>query len=79
MQGRNIVRGLLDETKNLGRDRPAPSPSRCFEPVLYMCIFPLQEQCFPLGLRWACLSAALMVAVGAGVRCITDTPPYVKW
>ncbi|XP_078324118.1 solute carrier family 49 member 4 homolog isoform X2 [Crassostrea virginica] len=31
------------------------------------------------GLRWACLSAALMVAVGAGVRCITDTPPYVKW
>ncbi|XP_052721868.1 solute carrier family 49 member 4 homolog isoform X1 [Crassostrea angulata] len=31
------------------------------------------------GLRWACLSTAIMVAAGAGARCITDQPPYVKW
>ncbi|XP_061164418.1 solute carrier family 49 member 4 homolog [Saccostrea echinata] len=31
------------------------------------------------GLRWSCLSTAVMVALGAGVRCITDQPPYVTW
>lgn len=31
------------------------------------------------GLRWACVLSAFLVAVGAGVRCITDQPPYVTW
>lgn len=31
------------------------------------------------GLRWSCLSTGVMIALGAGVRCITDQPPYVKW
>ncbi|KAK3099920.1 hypothetical protein FSP39_011798 [Pinctada imbricata] len=31
------------------------------------------------GLRWACLIMAFLVALGSGIRCITDQPPYVKW
>ncbi|XP_048777520.1 solute carrier family 49 member 4-like isoform X2 [Ostrea edulis] len=31
------------------------------------------------GLRWACVGTAVMIAVGAGARCITDQPPYIKW
>ncbi|OWF43790.1 Disrupted in renal carcinoma protein 2-like [Mizuhopecten yessoensis] len=31
------------------------------------------------GIRWACLIAAALIAVGSGVRCITSEPPYVTW
>ncbi|XP_060078842.1 solute carrier family 49 member 4 homolog [Ylistrum balloti] len=30
------------------------------------------------GLRWACVLTALVMMLGAGVRCITDKSPYVK-
>lgn len=32
-----------------------------------------------IGLRPATLIAAILVAAGAGVRCITDNPDYIKW
>lgn len=31
------------------------------------------------GIRWACLIAAGLIAIGSGVRCITSEPPYVTW
>ncbi|OWF43791.1 Disrupted in renal carcinoma protein 2-like [Mizuhopecten yessoensis] len=30
------------------------------------------------GLRWACVLTAFVMMLGAGLRCITDQPPYVK-
>ncbi|XP_041371393.1 solute carrier family 49 member 4 homolog isoform X2 [Gigantopelta aegis] len=31
------------------------------------------------GLRWACLSSMLLIAVGCGLRCISSTLPAVTW
>lgn len=34
---------------------------------------------FQIGLRAACLLAALCVAIGTGLRCITSKTPIVTW
>lgn len=32
-----------------------------------------------IGLRWACLSSAGLIAVGSSLRCVTDDPYAAKW
>jgi len=36
--------------------------------------------CFTItGLRWACLCAGGLVAIGSALRCISDDPYAAKW
>ncbi|VDI11899.1 MFS transporter, FLVCR family, disrupted in renal carcinoma protein 2 [Mytilus galloprovincialis] len=49
-------------------------------PIAYLvATFPFAWLIDTKGLRSATLIAAIMVATGAGVRCITDNPDHIKW